>query len=319
VLVTVAICTRNRAAILRRALTALAECETPPNALWELVVVDNGSSDDTRSVVREFESMLPVRAITEPTPGLARARNTAVRSARGDYLVWTDDDCIVGRRWLAAYTRSFAQWPTAAIFGGPIIPRFEGQPPAWLTPIARRVETAYAGRDLGREPIALSLNENRVPFGANYAIRADVQRARLYDSALGRGSTIAVGEESEVLEGVLRDGGEGRWVPGADVTHSIPPSRQRVAYLRHYYAADGAHDEWRRCVGGVDDSPSSNGSALQLLGRAVRSETRYQLFRRYRPPEVWIDELISASIGWGRLRARWTLARDARDLGRGQA
>lgn len=303
-LLTVAICTRNRAATVRRALAALGECAPPSNATWELVVVDNGSSDDTPSVLREFESTLPLRVVSETATGLARARNAAVRSARGDYLIWTDDDCLVDQQWLMAYARAFEEWPGAVVFGGPIVPRFEGDPPSWLTPIARRVETAYAGRDLGNEPIALSLERNRVPFGANYAIRADVQRARPYDTALGRGAAIALGEETEVLHAVLRDGGEGRWVPSAAVTHCIPPNRQRVAYLRHYYAANGAHREWRQLVVG-----SCDGSALRLLARTARDEMRYQVFRQYRRPEVWIESLISASVGWGRLRARWSVAR----------
>ena len=288
-----------------RTTCCFAECAPPGEAEWEVVVVENGSSDDTAGdtarVLESFDGVLPLRTVAEATPGLSHARNAAVRAARGAYVVWTDDDCVVDRQWLAAYAAAFAQWPNAALFGGPIVPRFEGEPPAWLTRTASRVGTAFAARDLGREPVALSLADDRVPFGANYAIRLAEQRGRLYDHRLGRGAkrSIAVGEESEVLEALLREGATGRWVPDARVTHTIPPSRQRVSYLRDYFLADGAYEEWR-----CRDSRSS--STAKLIRRAVTAELRYQIIRRVARADVWIEHLIAASVARGRLRTRFS-------------
>lgn len=299
---TVAICTRNRASSLRNVLTSLAAC-TPPGGAWEVIVVDNGSSDDTQVVLAGFSGVLPLRVIAEQTPGLAHARNAAVREARGAYVLWTDDDCLVDPQWLVAYAAAVARWPDAAVFGGPIVPRFEGQPPEWLGRVARRVGTAYAARDLGAEPAPLSIAGDRVPFGANYAVRALEQRKHLYNPGLGRtGRSIAVGEESEVLETLLRGGASGRWVPEARVTHCISAERQRVAYLRAYFIADGAYEEWRH----RGAAPSAKPSTARLVRQALISELRYRASRYLASPEVWIEHLISSSVARGRVRARRT-------------
>ncbi len=300
-LLTVAICTRDRPASVRRALASLAQSFLPADGSWELLVVDNGPNEHTAAVVHAFERQLPLRLLREPLPGLARARNAAVAEARGAYMLWTDDDCVVDRRWLTAYTDAFQRWPDAALYGGPIIPQFEGDPPAWLRRVSARVGEAYAARDLGSIAVALSLTGNRVPFGANYAIRTREQRERLYDERIGRGAAlpVTVGEESEVLEGLLREGALGWWLPEAKVVHCIPPERQRIGYLRDYYVAYGAYEEWRNQTG--------HGEPAESLRGVFREEIRYQVLRRIRPPESWIGALIAASMARGRALARRAL------------
>lgn len=109
---TVAVCTWNRAALLPGALERLARVRPPPGA-WEVLVVDNNSTDDTESVLEAFAGRLPLRRAFEPEQGLSHARNTAVRLARGDYIVWTDDDALVDADWLTAYGRAVEQHPDA--------------------------------------------------------------------------------------------------------------------------------------------------------------------------------------------------------------
>ena len=297
-----AVCTRDRREALRRLLTSLAQC-IPPVETWEVIVVDNGSADDTALMVADFHERLPIRVVSEPVPGLSRARNAAVHSARGTYIVWTDDDCVVGREWLSAYETAFRRFPDAALFGGPIVPRFEGVPPKWLGRVVRRIAPAYAARDLGREPVALGLERDLVPFGANYAIRVVEQQRRPYDERIGRGTELpmAVGEETEVIEGLLRDGVAGRWVPDAVVSHCIPPERQRLSYLRDYYIAYGAYEEWRRPG---SSEPGGGPTSLALRLEAFRRDIRFRVTRLVAQPEVWIDDLIAASVAVGRTRAR---------------
>src|SRR6266850_5965612 len=131
-LVTVGICTWNRAALLREALGSLTRLAVPPRLEWEVLVVDNGSTDDTPSVVAELGVAIPIRCVFERAPGLSNARNRCVREARGAYILWTDDDVIVDPGWLRAYVRAFQEHPASAVFGGPVRARFEGTRPAWL-------------------------------------------------------------------------------------------------------------------------------------------------------------------------------------------
>src|SRR5213593_3681732 len=116
---TVAICTWNRWRLLHQALEQMTKLVIPHDVEWELLVVNNNCTDATDRVIEEFASRLPLRRLFEPKPGLSNARNAAVREARGEYILWTDDDTQVDEHWVATYVRAFQQWPNAAFFGGP--------------------------------------------------------------------------------------------------------------------------------------------------------------------------------------------------------
>jgi glycosyltransferase involved in cell wall biosynthesis len=75
----------------------------PPVCDWEIVLVDNGSTDHTRSIIEEAASDLPIRRCYEPQAGLSRARNAGLREAAGEYILWTDDDVMVSQTWLTYY------------------------------------------------------------------------------------------------------------------------------------------------------------------------------------------------------------------------
>ena len=118
------------AAILGRTLEQMTLLRIPAEVEWELLVVNNNSTDDTDVVAERFADRLPLRLLQEPTAGKSHALNRAVREASGEYLLFTDDDVLVDEEWIAAYTCAFRRWPDAAIFGGPIRPWFDGTPPS---------------------------------------------------------------------------------------------------------------------------------------------------------------------------------------------
>jgi glycosyltransferase involved in cell wall biosynthesis len=277
----VVICTRDRARSLAAALTSLTRAAAPIAATWELIVVDNGSRDTTAAVIAAFRDRLPIRAALEREPGLARARNTGVAAATGDWIVWTDDDVTVSPGWLRAYESAFERHPEAAFFGGPIAPRLDGDPPAWLARTAHLVRSAYAGLDLGSEEMILRGTPGMLPYGANLAIRGREQRRFRFDPGLGRapGRVTLGGDETDVLRRIVAAGGTGVWVPAAAVEHRIGPERQTAAYLRAYYRSAGAGHARRRAERGVTTSTRTmlttalriaGYEALVLVGRATR-------------------------------------------------
>lgn len=115
----VVICTRNRAELLRRCLEGVAAQLRPAD---EIVVVDNGSSDHTRSVLAGFEGRLPLRVCTLPEPSIPRARNAGARAATGDILCYTDDDAVPDPTWLSTIERTFARDANIGIVGGDVLP-----------------------------------------------------------------------------------------------------------------------------------------------------------------------------------------------------
>ncbi|WP_185983290.1 glycosyltransferase [Aureimonas mangrovi] len=238
--ITLVMCTRNRAEQLRRVLDSAAAMRVPEGLAWEFVLVDNGSTDHTREVVESYADRLPIRWVSEPVAGLSNARNRGVAEAKGEYICWTDDDVVIDPEWLAAYAQAFDEHPEAAFFGGVIEPVLEGEQPDWFQENRQALYALLAERDLGADPIALAEEGNRLPYGANYALRGAEQRRHLYDPDLGVSpGQKRLGEEVDVVLKVIGDGGTGIWVPGSRVRHIIPQARQTLDYVRVYQQSAG--------------------------------------------------------------------------------
>src|SRR5689334_11971995 len=293
---TVAICTRNRAPSLRRMLNSLANIEIPNGLEWEVVVVDNGSSDDTASVIKASAGMLPIRHEIEPTPGVSHARNRAVALAGGKYIVWTDDDVIVDRNWLSAYVSAFTRWPETDLFGGKIVPVFEGPTPVWLKDVLPVVGSAFAMRDLGARELELR-DSDTLPYGANYALRAAQHRANPFRLDLGPGTDL-YGEESEVMRSVLGGGKTWRWIPESKVQHCIPPERITLDYIDHFFSRYGrslAHiEQWT--------GPQLLGAPRWLWRRLCADAARYGVRRLTSPPQRWVEARVTYVITRGKIQ-----------------
>lgn len=296
----------------------MTELVIPAGVDWELLVVDNNSSDDTPVVLQDFMSRLPLRCIAELRPGVSYARNTAVAQARGSYMLCTDDDVLVDRHWLEAYVEAFARYGDAAAFGGPILPWFEGEPPQWLRAVFRKVDAAYAARDFagGDQP----LSDTAMAFGANMAIRTDVLKNYTFDVALGRVQEgLLGGEETAMIRAILSAGHAGRWVSAARVEHYIPRARQSAGYLREWYAGYG------RTLVRLDAKTAGPGGRRRprwIWRELIVSELLFLYRRMSAPPSVWIDDLKRASTARGQFKEFGALNKgegDARPLaGRNQ-
>src|SRR3974390_2890956 len=130
--ISVCICTYNREISLRRTLQSLCLQKSASLTKHEILVVDNNSSDRTEDVVAEFQKTLQIRRVLEPKQGLSYARNKAVLEARGDVLIFTDDDVRVEQNWLVAYQAALARFPNVEYFGGRILPDWGAHKPRWL-------------------------------------------------------------------------------------------------------------------------------------------------------------------------------------------
>lgn len=236
--VSVVICTWNRCELLRETLESLRGLAIPPDQRWELLVVDNGSTDATDAVLGEYRELLPLRALSVAELGLSRARNAAVRAATGDLVLFTDDDVRVDPQWMASYLAAARRWPEAGYFAGAIRPRFAPGVPAWV----QRDQAALAGalclRDLGT--VERRLRAAEFPFGPNMAVRRDALALGSFDERVGRrGSEQVRGGESSLFWALRARGVWGVWVPSALVHHYVPPERADVAYLWSYYCGCG--------------------------------------------------------------------------------
>ena len=295
---TIAICTWNRSALLRQALGQMKSLVIPETVDLEIIVVNNNSTDDTDAAIEAFQDSLPIRRIFEAKPGQSHARNTAAHHARGAYILWTDDDVVVETNWVVAYAKAFTAYPEGVVYGGPILPAFACAPPRWVTEAWPALASAYATRDLGPEAVRFD-GAARMPFGANFVVRAAEQKAMAYDPALGLtpGGSIR-GDETDVVNRLLDLGYQGWWVPGAGVRHYIPSERLTTGYVRRYFEGHGAAEGGTELQGGV---PRLLGRPRWAWRRAVTAEAKYRVHRAISPPAVWIKHLQAASTAWGAL------------------
>ncbi len=300
----VVICTRNRADYLCQALRSISRCEHPPAGDWEVVVVDNGSADQTQEVATDVATEVAtteagnfaLSVVEEAIPGLSHARNRGIRVARGDWILWTDDDVTVGEKWLIRYYEAIRNRPDARAFGGPIHIVLEGQPEGWLVNGLNIVKSAFAGLaadDIGDTFAATGV----VPYGANFALRRNYLERIGFDPDLGRHPKhqLRGGEETQVIRQAVRDG-PGYWLRDASVSHHIDPGRQTRRYLRDYYFSFGFRQ-------GIEISERLSGrrlvrETLVSLRSALKSDAGLLLNT---PADMTTQLLKDAARSWGRV------------------
>jgi GT2 family glycosyltransferase len=239
------ICTHNRASDLALCCAALGALDDPPGS-WEAVVVDNASTDATPAVAREWATRLGgrLRVVREEALGLSAARNRAVAEARGEILVFLDDDALPEPAWLQALVEVLSR-PGVMAAGGPVEPRFEGELPAWL---GERYLPYLTVWDLGSEVVPLVYNE--YPRGANMAFRREVfERLGGFSHHLGRkGTKLLSCEETELCLRIERSGGRILYAPGARVRHKVAAARIDKRWMAARFFSQGRSEailEWR--------------------------------------------------------------------------
>lgn len=203
---------------------------------WELLLIDNNSSDTTPDVVKNFEAALPLRYVFEGAQGLSAARNRALQEFRGDILIFTDDDVVLDPSWLAVYDNALNQFPEADYFGGRILPLWQDDKPNWLRDPSMALISGLLGHyDLGKNNRWFR-DDDPLPFGANFALRRELgERMEPFRLDLGvKGGSSGRGEEAEYLGRVQRTGAKGAYVGTAVAYHAQDSRRFKVGFLYRY-------------------------------------------------------------------------------------
>jgi GT2 family glycosyltransferase len=267
--ISVVLCTRDRPEPLRMALTSLLALEYPGE--YEILVVDNASRTSATADMVATLDPGRVRLVSEPRPGLARARNAGVLAARHPYVAFTDDDVLVDRWWLKGLAHGFARTcagPVACVTG--IVPSGEVRSRSQLY-FERRVwwsSTVTPDQFSLRRPPA---DEPLFPFrvgrygtGANFAVRRDVLLSLGgFDEALGVGSPTGGGEDIDIFVRVIAAGHALCYEPSAVVWHRHRADDDALlVQARGYGLGLGA---WLTVVA------SDRRMAPQALRRAVRA------------------------------------------------
>ncbi len=215
--ISIIIGTRNRAPVLEKTLQSFSLMQATPDIKYEIIVIDNGSTDNTSLVVKAWSDRLPLRYLYEAQPGLSRARNRGFTASCGSYIFFTDDDCIVSSDWLTTGNRLLSELPRQIIGG-----RIELYDPT-DRPITLKLED---------RPTSLSSTGDLLGFlhGCNMILgRCVIEEAGPFDTLLGPGTRCKAAEDADFIYRAFRCG--------------IPVQYRPELHLAHNHGRKHASDE----------------------------------------------------------------------------
>ena len=234
---TILICTYNRASYLAATLDSIGRTPTHTGFSWDVLVVDNNSSDSTREVVENRISRYPVSLhyLFEPRQGKSNALNTGMAAAHGAIIVFTDDDVRVGPEWLDTAVRPLLEWKDIDYTGGPVRPIWGAPPPRWLDPSGNLGGT-IAVKDHGSEPFVFE-DRLKTPLGVNMAVRRTlIEMIGGFRPDLGRNGKSLLGQEqAEFFYRSREVGARGLYVPAMVLDHVVPSGRLTRSYFRRWW------------------------------------------------------------------------------------
>jgi glycosyltransferase involved in cell wall biosynthesis len=290
--VSIIVPTLNRSALLRSTIVSLI-AQTFPADDFEIIVIDNGSTDSTGATVESLRGEHPksrLRYFYEPEPGLLSGRHRGALEATGEILVFTDDDIEAAPGWLAAIVSGFDD-PQVQLLGGKNLPKYESAPPAWIEEFW---EDAPGGGRYCFYLSLLDLGDQRRPiepwliFGLNFSIRAKTLRdlGGFHPDGLpahlqqfrGNGETGLALKAGE--RGLLA-----LYEPKATVFHFTPASRLTLEYFSARSYTEGVSDSYTRVRANGLPADLTTFRKMRRLAGKVKRWTKAALFG---PPDIHI-------------------------------
>jgi len=255
----VVIPTYNRSQLLRKTLRSLLDARVPPGLDVRITVVDNNSSDDTHDVVlaEQAKANLPISYVFEKKQGRSPALNAGVAATSGSHVGFIDDDEEVDASWFEVIRAVFAEHDLDFI-GGPYVPRFESEIPAWLP---REYNSVIGVVDGGTQRVPFDRNYPGILMGGNAVFtRRILEKVGPYSTELGRsGNRLLSCEDEEMYERLLAAGGRGLYVPELIIYHFVPTERLTKRYHRAWCF-------WQSVSSAVLDRIRPQGATVYVLG-----------------------------------------------------
>ena len=283
--VSVVIATHNRAAYLLKSIESI-EIQKPVESSYELLVVDNASTDNTKDVVLlKAKTMANLRYIYEENLGLNHARNRGLKEAAFSYIAYLDDDAVAHPGWLNAIVRVITSVsPSPVVMGGKVLPIWESGKPEWLS---EKMQKALSIVDYGENAHFLTGTEFLV--GANMVFHGETLKIiGGFHSDLGRkGSRLTSNEEIMVVNQIKKSGHIPYYDPRIAVGHHIPAARLTKDWFRKRYFSQGYSDAimWR-----IMENPSLSARMRRFfffLYCFLRNPS--YIFQLFRDPSSQID------------------------------
>jgi glycosyltransferase involved in cell wall biosynthesis len=239
---TLAIPTYNGASRLPELLERLQNQLHTEHFSWEIIVVDNNSTDNTAKIVQNYQATwqhpYPLKYCFEPKQGAAHARHTAVKQAQGKYIGFLDDDNYPTSNWVAAAYEFGEQHPNAGAYASQIHPNWEVQPPANF----HRITPFLAITERGNLPLLYEPEKKLLPPSAGLVVRREAWLKSVPNQAILTGrvaGNMLTGEDLEMLSHLQKSGWEIWYNPEMEIYHQIPHWRLQREYLIPFFRGIG--------------------------------------------------------------------------------
>ncbi|OGX24096.1 MAG: hypothetical protein A3D10_06190 [Omnitrophica WOR_2 bacterium RIFCSPHIGHO2_02_FULL_48_11] len=241
-MVSLLICTHNRCESLKDILASLAGQKTDKDFDFEILVVDNASTDETKVAVEFFRGRFNsrLRYLYEPQKGKPHAMNLGIKEAQGDIIAFTDDDCLIeDEEFLSKIAKTFREQGSAIGFiGGKILPKWLGGPaPEWVT---QSFMGPLALLDYGSQPFILDKNlaefKRKLFYGANFAFRKELL---LKYGGFKVDKTLA--QDTDICLRLVHSGEKGLYAPDIRVLHKVPAQRLTSKYFYEWFYKRGIY------------------------------------------------------------------------------
>lgn len=232
--ISVIVCTYNRSNYLRHLLECFREQTIPSDVKWEVIIVDNNSTDDTSDVVHEYLRLndFIILYVRENIQGKSFALNTALRYVSGKIIAFTDDDVLLDKNWLKTVYDTFQEFDCDGLCGR-ILLEFPQKPPKWL----KKELWGFLGYLYYGDKVLQIKNEP--VFGGNMAFtREIIDKTGGFNTEIGRsGNELSGREDTEFAQRIIETGGKVMYQPSAIVWHIMDKKKFRKSYFKklHYY------------------------------------------------------------------------------------
>ncbi|KYD19077.1 glycosyltransferase family 2 protein [Saccharococcus caldoxylosilyticus] len=235
-LVSVVICTYNRVRFLASCIESVLK-NNVDKEFYEILVIDNNSSDNTEEVVKSLAQNNPhIRYVKESKVGLSYARNRGIEEAKGDIIVFIDDDVEVAPNYVEEIISFFNKYPDAVCAGGKVIPVWHFEKPTWFSSEFASIigETTY-----GEETRVLKFRE--YPIGCNMIFKKEIfNKIGLFNNNLGiKGNELYLGEEVDICDRILKLGYKIYYLPRASVYHRVHRNKVDKEYILKRLTLEG--------------------------------------------------------------------------------
>ncbi len=230
-MLTVIICTYNRDKYIGQLLESIAK-NSLPKSEYEILLVDNNCTDNTRKICEDFVSLhkkISFRYVVETEQGLSAARNCGLKNAKGELVVFVDDDAFVDENYLSEYVDFFDKHPDVMALGGPIEPFYETQEPKWMSQYTKALLTGWM--NYGNQ--ARLYPRGRYPGGGNAAYRKLIfDKVGYFNTELGRkGNLLLSSEEKDIFDKMNSIGMKVMYIPKPVLHHCIPQAKLENDYF----------------------------------------------------------------------------------------